>query len=265
VAAKVVIDEILRRHGIAGPATLFASQGAGAFTWSAGPFVVKIARAGASDELRREALAGPAARAVGVRTPALVADGDGAYNLWERVDGEPLGDRDDGAAWREVGRSLARLHVIDRCDDPRAVLRIDDKRNARPHLHALPLELAAVLERWLDRLERAPAAPPRLLHYDVHEENVLSSVNGATLIDWGDAAWGDPASDFGSIPVQRVSDVLCGYEEGASLGDGAEPRILRAIVGQSVRMIAKKNWREPLDAVMRFAGGERWRPWLLYD
>jgi hypothetical protein len=59
--------------------------------------------------------------------------------------------------------------------------------------------------------------------------------------------------------------VLCGYEEGASLRDGAEPRILRAIVGQSVRMIAKKNWREPLDAVMRFAGGERWRPWLLYD
>ena len=33
VAAEVVIDEILRRHGIAGPATLFARQGADAFAW----------------------------------------------------------------------------------------------------------------------------------------------------------------------------------------------------------------------------------------
>jgi len=39
-----MIDEILRRHGIAGPAVLVARQGVGAFTWEAGAFIVKIAR-----------------------------------------------------------------------------------------------------------------------------------------------------------------------------------------------------------------------------
>ena len=263
-----VIEEILRRHGIDGPATLVARQGIGAFTWAAGAFIVKIARAGCGDELRREAIAAPAARAVGVRAPALVADGAGAYNVWERIDGALLDDRRDAGAWRDVGRQLAKLHTIDRCDDPRGVLRRDDKRDARPHLHALSPERAAFVARWLDRLERVPAAPLRLLHYDVHERNVLATRDGATLIDWGDAAWGDPASDFGSISIGDVPDVLAGYEEQASLGEGAEARVLRAVLGQTVRMAAKKSWHEPLDELLAFTRGdvaERWRPWLLYE
>jgi aminoglycoside phosphotransferase (APT) family kinase protein len=265
VAKAAVIEEILRRHGIDGPATLLPRQGVGAFTWAAGAFVVKIARERCADELRREAIAGPVARAAGVRTPALVADGDGVYNVWQRVDGEMIDDQPAAATWRDVGRQLAAPHTIDRCDDPRAALRRDDKRDARPHLHALPAERAAFIARWLDRLERVPVGPRRLLHYDVHENNVFITRDGATLIDWGDAAWGDPASDFGSIPMDAVPHAIAGYEERASLGEGAEARILRSILGQSVRMLAQKKLAERLDAVMAFVGGDvpaRWRAWM---
>jgi len=263
-----MIDEILRRHGIAGPAVLVARQGVGAFTWEAGAFIVKIAREGCADELRREAIAGPAARAVGVRTPALVADGNGVYNVWQRVDGAPLGRDNELAQWRDVGRELARLHTIDRWDDPRAVLLTHNKRDARPHLHALPPERAAFFARWLDRLERVPAAAARLVHYDVHGLNVLCAAEGATLIDWGDAAWADPASELGSVPMPYLPEVLAGYEEIASLGTDAEARILRAVIGHGVRKLAERGRPKPLADLMAFVAGdvpERWRPYLLSE
>jgi aminoglycoside phosphotransferase (APT) family kinase protein len=70
----------------------------------------------------------------------------------------------------------------------------------------------------------------------VHGDNVIvDEGGGAILIDWADAAWGDPAADFGSIPMHDVPHALEGYEEVASLGEGAEARILRAVIGQAVR------------------------------
>jgi len=170
----------------------------------------------------------------------LPRQGIGAYawaadSVWERIDGEPLAERDDAASWRDVGRQLATLHDHARCERD-AVLYTRDKRDARPHLHARPPERAAFFARWLDRLERVPAAPARLLHNDIHGLNVLCAPAGATLIDWGDAGWGDPASDLGSIPMHRVPEVLRGYEEVASLGQEVEAQILRV--------------------------PERWRPWL---
>ena len=268
MAEAALIDEILARHGIDASPALVPRQGLGAITWRAGDFVVKIAREGCEDELRREAIAGPAARAAGVRTPSLVADGEGVYNVWQRVDGEPLGANNQLAQWREVGRQLARLHAIDRCDDGRAVLLRRNKRDARPHLPALPAERAAFFARWLDRLERVPAGEARLVHYDVHGLNELCAVEGATLIDWGDAAWADPASELGSVPMPYMTDVLAGYEEIASLGQEAEARILRAVIGHGVRKLAERGRERPLLDLMAFVGGDvpaRWRAWLPSD
>jgi len=262
------VEELLARLGIDGPAVAVARQGVSAHAWVAGGAIVKLAREGCADDIAREVIAGPAARAAGVRTPALVASshGDGeAWCVWERVDGEPLAEGADAARWREVGRELARLHTIDRCDDPRGVLHTHDKRDARPHLHALSPERAAWLARWLDRLERVPAGPRRLLHYDVHGLNVLCPTAGATLIDWGDSAWGDPASDLGSIPIHLIPHVLDGYEERASLGPDAEARILRTVIGHAVRKFAERGRRKPLDDLVAFVERgvpERWRRWI---
>ena len=262
------VDEILRRHGMAGPARLLPLQGKATTAWATGDCVIKIARPECRDQVATEVLVAPLARAAGVRTPALVAwarEPERAYSVWERVAAEPIGDANDAASWRQVGRELARLHRIDRCDDPLGVLRKRDKRNARPHLHALRPERAAFFAAWLDRCERAPAASPRLLHYDVHGGNVLRAREGATLIDWADAAWGDPAAELGSLPMCHLTAVLNGYEELGSLGRGAEGRILGAIIGQSVRMIAERGWDEPLQELLAFVSDDppaRFAPWL---
>ena len=71
--------------------------------------------------IRKESVAVPAARAAGVRTPALIAFDDSLdllpvpYAIYERVLGETLGMLDFGPkdtprVWHEVGRDLARLH-----------------------------------------------------------------------------------------------------------------------------------------------------------
>ncbi len=71
---------------------------------------------------RREAVAVPAARAAGVRTPLLLAVDDACdllpvpFLVYEPVRGESLGwlDLEPGATpavWRELGRDLAHLHT----------------------------------------------------------------------------------------------------------------------------------------------------------
>jgi Ser/Thr protein kinase RdoA (MazF antagonist) len=263
------IDDILRGQGLDGPAVLLAQQGQGTVAYATERHVIKIARAGCSDQVLTEALVAPAARAAGVRTPALLAWAslpDLAYSVWERVPGEPLGDRRDPEVWRDVGRELARLHAMDLPHDPRGVLRKSDKRDARPYLRALPPELADLLARWLSRCDAAAPAPERLAHYDVHGLNVFGGADGrATLIDWADAAWADPAADFGSLRMPDVPHVLAGYEEVAPLGAGAEGRILRAVIGQAARKLVTSAWAEPLDDLLAWARegpSTRFREWL---
>ena len=66
------------------------------------------------------------------------------------------------------------------------------------------------------------------LHNDLHEWNIMCTLEGKllALIDWGDAGWGDPTLDFGTIPLDAVSVVLEGYETTERLGDYAEARIV---------------------------------------
>jgi Ser/Thr protein kinase RdoA (MazF antagonist) len=263
-----LVEQLLRRHGLSGPATRVPIQGKASEVHATASHIIKIAHPHTLDEVYTEAVAAPAARAAGVRTPALVAwarEPDRAYSIWERIDGPLLDEEGDPAGWREVGRQLARLHTIDRCDDPRGVLVKPDKRDALPHLAGLPVEQAAFFGRWLERLERAAPGPRRIAHYDLHENNVLCPPAGATLIDWGDAAWADPAHDFGALPVAAVAIVLAGYEEVGSLGPDAEARILRALVGQSVRLAVRRQVHEPLAALLAFLphAPDRFRAWML--
>jgi aminoglycoside phosphotransferase (APT) family kinase protein len=198
--------------------------------------------------LRREALAVPAARAAGVRTPALVAFDDALdllpvpYAVYERVPGTDLGrlaldPGDSPEAWRELGRDLALLHTRAAADGPAGRLDRDagppqpdprelvERRVADGWLTALE---ARWLLRWLERL--APVAlgdtgaPVRLLHGDTQPTNVMvasESLAYRAVIDWGDARWGDPASEFSGPPLRAVPLLLAGHREVAPL-DGDE-------------------------------------------
>jgi len=100
--------------------------------------------------IRKESVAVPAARATGVRTPALVALDDSLeilpvpYAIFEQVHGETLGMLDFGPEdtpriWHQVGRDLARLHEGVGEYGPVACLECEPLPDPRP----MPDELAS--------------------------------------------------------------------------------------------------------------------------
>jgi aminoglycoside phosphotransferase (APT) family kinase protein len=202
------------------------------------------------DAARKEALAVPAARAAGVRTPELIAFDASLellpvpYTIYERVHGETLGllDHEPGdspAAWRELGQDLALLHTHVVAQGPIAEVEIEMLPDPRLWLDQIAQEgyftsmEARWLHSWLDRL--APAAlvstPRRFLHGDIQTTNMLvraGSLDYLAIIDWGSAGWGDPAWDFAGVPLRAVPSLLQGYRAAGALPEEAsiEARIL---------------------------------------
>jgi aminoglycoside phosphotransferase (APT) family kinase protein len=227
-----------------------------------------------AEQARREALAIPAARAAGVRTPRLVAYDDRLdllpvpYLIVERVGGAALGQLvgDPAAAtevWREVGRDLARLHAVPRTGavaelapgtNPPEPIEMIERRLAEGWFSALE---ARWLRDWVERLRpmAAPPPTPRLLHGDVQSTNVMVDPESPTyhaLIDWGCAHWGDPAIDLLGTPLRCAPPVLAGHREIAELDgdDTAEARIVWHHLGVVL-------WFLPRGAVPGVAWGEQ--------
>jgi aminoglycoside phosphotransferase (APT) family kinase protein len=233
-------------------------------------------------QARVEAVAIPAARAVGVRTPALVAYDDARdllpvpYMVVERVPGEAMGhlDLEPGATpdvWRELGRDLALLHSgvggggpagglarHESLPDPRELVEI---RAADGWFTSLE---ARWLGAWLERLAAAGAQPPateRFLHLDVQATNVMvrpGSLGYLAILDWGCAGWGDPAWDFFGLPLRAAPLVLEGHREVARLDgdDTAEVRILWRHLQYSLTVL-------PRGAAPGTSWAERPLAWLL--
>ncbi len=246
--------------------------------------------------LAREAVAVPAARAAGVRTPRLVVFDDSLallpvpYTVYARVPGEPLEQLGldpaaTPAAYRALGRDLARLHSGVSPQGPAG--RLGGPNLPQDDPRPLPEQLAAAgycsvvearwLGRWLDRLPPPLQEPDarRFLHGDTQATNILvrpGSHEYLALIDWGGCGWADPALDCSGMPLDAVPDVLAGYREIAALPDDAtaEARILRyhlhfALVSVRDAPQPERSWGErPLGyllAVVRFllaAPGEPW-------
>src|SRR5215213_600132 len=249
-----LIHAIAERHGVAGAAiTRLPEVGIFNAIYALGSdLILRVPRdhPAFTNAARKEALAVPAARAAGVRTPELVAFDVSLdllpvpYTLYERVHGETLGllDREPGdspVAWRELGRDLALLHSHVAAQGLIAEVEIEGLPDPRLWLDQIaqegyftPME-ARWLSGWLDRL--APAAlastPRCFLHGDIQATNMLvraGSLDYLAIIDWGSAGWGDPAWDFAGVPLRAVPLLLQGYRAaGALLGEAAiEARIL---------------------------------------
>lgn len=245
---------IAERHGVAGAAIARLPE-VGIFNaiYALGSdLILRIPRdhPAFTDAARKEALAVPAARAAGVRTPELLAFDPSLellpvpYTLYERVHGETLGllDQEPGdspAAWRELGHDLALLHTHVAAQGPIAEVEIEGLPDPRLWLDQIAHEgyftsmEARWLRGWLDRLAPAALASTSccFLHGDIQTTNMLvraGSLDYLAIIDWGSAGWGDPAWDFAGVPLRAVPLLLQGYREVAALEHDAtaEARIL---------------------------------------
>jgi aminoglycoside phosphotransferase (APT) family kinase protein len=259
VEAVAAVAAVAARYGVAaGQVRPVPEQGVAAEVWLLGDdLVLKAARDGFAADLRKEAVVIPHARALGVRTPELVAAGDldgVPYLVLRRATGLP--GLPAGEAYRALGRELARLHAG---PVPAAVRRAvpedppdDDPAPAVERLAAsghLSAELAGWVAGRLGALAARAAwdgVPPVLLHGDVAAGNVLTEPRAAaavTLLDWGDAAIGDPAAEFAKVPPRHLPDVLTGYlPRGAA--DPAAPR-----------WVARALWHHLTWAVLRLPTG----------
>jgi aminoglycoside phosphotransferase (APT) family kinase protein len=230
-------------------------------------------------QARAEAVAIPAARAAGVRTPALVAYDDACdllpvpYLVVERVRGRALSELDlepgeTSDVWREVGRDLARLHTGAEPSGPVGELwvrpdprELVEQRAADGWFTALE---ARWLGAWLDRVAATALPAPaveRLLHRDAQATNIVvepGSLAYAAILDWGCAGLGDPAWDCFGMPLRAVPFLLEGHREVAPLDgdDTAEARILWRHVQWSLAHL-------PRGAIPGLSWGERPLAWLL--
>ncbi|GAA2293545.1 hypothetical protein GCM10010149_46750 [Nonomuraea roseoviolacea subsp. roseoviolacea] len=242
---------IARRHGgAAGQVRPLAGGVANRVYLLGDDLVLRVPRAGRFlPDLVKEAAVIPAARRAGVRAPEVVAFDDTCsvagvpYMVLARARGADLADLDLPAAgmervFREVGRELAKLHRLSPATAPAlAALPVDDGAADPWALTGRLLEEGWIdagharwLTGWLDRLSaHLPEDPPVVLvHGDIAPQNLVVAPETARLdaiVDWGDAQWADPATDFAKIPLNGVPAALDGYRREA--GEGAwEARVL---------------------------------------
>ncbi len=247
------VDEILDRYGIAGPWTRLTNTGVVNRVYATREVVVRIAtdHPDGVRDARTESIAAPAARAVGVMTPRLIAFDDSRelidrpFSIWERVLGETLGllatestPRTD--TWASVGRQLAMLHTrLRSCPDPDGYLDAHPRRYDLRELldgllssqridRRLASGTAALIEE-MDPFVRTQAADC-FLHNDLQPMNIMCTAQGELLavIDWGDAGWGDPTRDFAAVPLEAMPFVLEGYtpDAAALLGSAPQARMM---------------------------------------
>lgn len=232
-----VLAEIARRHRIGrDEVRAVPVQGVANRVYFLGEnLVLRIARPESADDLRKEAVVIPAAVYAGVRTPELVSFDeellDTPYMVVRRAPGIAPGlpaDPADGrwrSVYRQVGSELAVLHEgvgappgvrTEVAADPRADIA------ALTEAGGLGADIAAWLIGWFDRLEaHIPVVPGlRLVHGDVAPTNLLVDSDShrlTAILDWGDAARADPATEFAKLPLRAVPAALEGYRGGVDL------------------------------------------------
>lgn len=232
LAGSSALADIARRHRVDPDAVTAAPfQGVANRVYFLGDqLVLRIARPEAADDLRKEAVVIPAAARAGVRTPELVdfVDGErfgGPYMVVRRAAGVAPGlpaNRPDErwrTAYRELGSELATLH-----DGVESLpgIPVDTAADPRPDVVTLAetgylsTDIADWLIGWLDRLAPLVPAKPgaRLVHGDASPTNLLVDPESGRLtaiLDWGDAAWADPAIEFAKLPPRALPAVFEGY------------------------------------------------------
>ncbi len=166
-------------------------------------------KSGATEAVRAEAWACEQARLVDVMAPDILAvelEPPTAYLIERAIPGEPISDSDEGVL-AAVGEQLRRLHGITGSgygflheglkDTWSEVIRQPfDRLGELTDAGVMPADLAANLST-LEPIAQEPIKPA-LLHADLHPRHIYAQAGKLTgIIDWGDAAFGDPLFELG--------------------------------------------------------------------
>lgn len=274
-----IVKRVAEAHGIAGPCELMAASGMVNEAWMLDDrYVLRITVVEvAADEAAREAWVVPIARAAGIRSPELlVADTSLSlielpYTIYERARGELLGNLEINPAefaetYRELGREMALLHEIEIPEEKRSGLHdsftYSGEKQIAKTLDAGKINAgeAREIEGWISRLNAVIGDRDRraFLHQDIHPWNIFvdPATNELTaIIDWGDAAWGDPAGEFSSMPIIAMPEMFAGYAEaGGIIDDSMKARALMFGLGLSMWELRELDtarfsrpwWRHPV-------------------
>jgi Ser/Thr protein kinase RdoA (MazF antagonist) len=143
-----------------------------------------------------------------------------------RICDEPSDDQ-----WRELGRLIARVHLVGAAGEPRDRIRMHPHGSAAGHLReildeglagtGLEIEFREIAERVLERV--APLFDDSdmiRIHGDCHHQNLLHRPGESfTILDFDDMAVGPPVQDVWMLLPGRVEDsrreldlFLDGYE-----------------------------------------------------
>jgi uncharacterized protein (TIGR02172 family) len=194
------------------------------YAWQQGQILKLFHGWFALDDIRHEAQMAQAIHARGLPVPAVgeLVRVDGRYGLvYERVEGPTMWQMFSLRPWRtpHYARRTAELHAEmharstnDDIPDQRRKL-AGKIRRARP----LPAPVGA---KALAALESMPLGD-RLCHGDFHPGNILMTAQGEVIIDWIDAASGNPLADVARTTVLAL---------GAAETDQIQGRLEKALV-----------------------------------
>ncbi len=186
------------------------------------------------------------------------------YAVYPKKGGRPL-EEPDPAQWMELGRLLARMHVIGSHRTPRDRITLGPRTSTREHLALIlqsdfptpgvrrAYELAA--QEIVERIDPLFDGMDRVrIHGDCHRANILGRPGEAFfIIDFDDMALGPPVQDVWMILPGHVKDsraeldrLLDGYETFREF-DHASLRLVEPL--RAMRMIHFTAWcaRQRLD------------------
>ena len=151
-----------------------------------------------------------------------------------------------------VAAPVARAHGI---AVPRLLAFQAGEYSLWERVHAETLSELPFLPRAWRELGGELARLHGFLHNDAHAGNVMCTRDGAlvALIDWGDAGWGDPAHELGSLPIEAVPHVVAGYEAAGGGLAGWEAMILWDQIGGAVDRVERGCRADAITALLAFA------------
>lgn len=179
------------------------------------------------------------------------------YAIFPKKGGRPL-EEPDPAQWLELGRLLARMHVIGSQRAPRDRIKLGPRTSTRAHLELIlrsefptpgvrreyervTSEIVARIEPLFEDIERVR------IHGDCHRANILGRPGEPFfIIDFDDMALGPPVQDLWMILPGHVKDsrveldrLLEGYETFRDF-DYASLRLIEPL--RAMRMIHFTAW-----------------------